>query len=904
MAFPIGMLEYEPAATNRQRVRVLSLSENGAADTDNNSNYHIYRWNAFDSMDLGGTEWQVATYWNSSLKLVVGVRAGSGDWTLYTCDGAGGRPDIGRTENDNHNNCNCALDSAGYIHISYDHHADPLHYRRSSAIVSSFNGAFGSAISMVGTNETEVSYPTFFRDPLENLYFIFRDGESGDGDLYMYGYTVGTTTWTAAAGTAAGKVIDGKGSIPNQNAYWHGPPVFTSDWDGAGTGFMYLGWIWRETTSNTTGHDVSIVRWNGASWTKIGGSSQTVPITLANCDIINAVAQSKNLTGFNSILLDSSNRPHLFQTYQDAGDSNRSKIFHTYWNGSSWTTAAVTPSSATVEYGQNGVEAVIDPDDTIRVIACHPTAIGSGIYAWVSNGDDWATVPWTMETLIARDTTIVEGSNGTNVGGHHDRYQWSEHGIYRMMVPLRGQWAATEDDLAGDWDGYIEATADAPTALVHDVIVKIAIDNTNTEFWAAVDAAGDDVRVAGANGQQFPRDLVEWNYGGQYALVNVLHYGEISAAPTVRVYAGNAGAAAPGDDDTFGRHATYPYWCRAYWPSGGGTDRTPYNNDLTMAGSPSTTANTGPMGQTTYDFNGTTQYGTSTVSVPSAPPFTLMARFKSDSAAAGQVFMSLSNSGLSTENFFLAAQGNVASDPLRFASGTNAATISADKIGYTTGTWYHGAARAISTTSRYSLLDGSPSANSTTLNVPSGVNRLGVAVLARSALDAPFDGKLADVQVYDLALSAENIAYDSAQGNQATFWNGWTWTGNDDTPPTASGWATNAGGTTITATLSESGCIPSSGTGGFTLNGTAATVSSWAISGTTLILTLAGKIYDPQTVTISYDDALTSDDITDAASNKLADISNASVTNNSTVVGGAPAGAFRSAIIGGYRGVM
>lgn len=98
--------------------------------------------------------------------------------------------------------------------------------------------------------------------------------------------------------------------------------------------------------------------------------------------------------------------------------------------------------------------------------------------------------------------------------------------------------------------------------------------------------------------------------------------------------------------------------------------------------------------------------------------------------------------------------------------------------------------------------------------------------------------------------------------------------------PTASGWATNTDGDEITATLSESGCLPTSGTGGFTLSGTSATVLSWAISGTTLTLSLTGAIAYGETVTVSYDDASTSDDITDGASNKLADISGASVTNN------------------------
>lgn len=108
--------------------------------------------------------------------------------------------------------------------------------------------------------------------------------------------------------------------------------------------------------------------------------------------------------------------------------------------------------------------------------------------------------------------------------------------------------------------------------------------------------------------------------------------------------------------------------------------------------------------------------------------------------------------------------------------------------------------------------------------------------------------------------------------------------GGDTTPPTLSGAATDSAGTQITATLSESGCVAdgggSSGSGGFTLSGTSATVSGWSISGATLTLTLSGAVTNGQTVTYSYARASTTDDIRDAASNYLADFSGASVTNN------------------------
>jgi hypothetical protein len=119
---------------------------------------------------------------------------------------------------------------------------------------------------------------------------------------------------------------------------------------------------------------------------------------------------------------------------------------------------------------------------------------------------------------------------------------------------------------------------------------------------------------------------------------------------------------------------------------------------------------------------------------------------------------------------------------------------------------------------------------------------------------------------------------DTARWEDFSFTDG----GADTTPPTLSARTVPSGGTTLTATLSESGCVPASGTGGFTLGGTAATVASWVISGTTLTLTLSGTVYQGETVTLTYARASTTDDIADAATNYLADFSGAAVTNNST----------------------
>lgn len=107
-----------------------------------------------------------------------------------------------------------------------------------------------------------------------------------------------------------------------------------------------------------------------------------------------------------------------------------------------------------------------------------------------------------------------------------------------------------------------------------------------------------------------------------------------------------------------------------------------------------------------------------------------------------------------------------------------------------------------------------------------------------------------------------------------------------DAVPTLGSEAVAANGTSFTATLSESGCTPASGTGGFTLSGTSATLGAWTISGTTLSATLTGTVLSSETVTLSYARASTTDDIADSTGNFLADFSGHDVTNNSTQTSG------------------
>lgn len=385
------------------------------------------------SADISGTRYQVATAWDADSKMIIAVRANHGAWTVYTYDGSGGLPNLDCGTNI-HKSAAVGIDSDGYIHVSYSHHNEPLHYRVSSNPLSSFDGALDAEESMLGTNETEVAYPTFFADPGGTLYFMFRDGGAASGDLFFYEYDTSTTSWSKATGTGTeGKLIDGKTS--NVNPYWFGRPAF--DGDFGSDGFMHLAWNWRGPGGVTGNHDVCYTKWDGTNWKQADGTSQTVSITEANAEEVDTIATSSGLANQNNIASDSQGRPHIAYVKDDG--SGYSQIYHAIYDAG-WTVTKVTdtenPSWSGGGYTETSElarpEIVVDRDDDTALIVYRDdrSDLGIGILLLMSEADDYST--WTEGRLIAGDdnhriVNLWEPSV--------DPYRWQEDRVISLLYP-------------------------------------------------------------------------------------------------------------------------------------------------------------------------------------------------------------------------------------------------------------------------------------------------------------------------------------------------------------------------------------------------------------------------------------------------------------------------------------
>ena len=149
----------------------------------------------------------------------------------------------------------------GTIHLAFDHHGDPLHYRVSRKAVATAPESVDWDTSLFSpiTSELEqgkpirITYPRFFQTPDGELQFCYRRGGSGNGDRMLVDYQSGTGKWTNTRQIDSGKgdFEDDLGQSSTRcsypNGYTYGPE-----------GKLHVTWVWRETGADPN-HDMVYV---------------------------------------------------------------------------------------------------------------------------------------------------------------------------------------------------------------------------------------------------------------------------------------------------------------------------------------------------------------------------------------------------------------------------------------------------------------------------------------------------------------------------------------------------------------------------------------------------------------------------------------------------------------------
>jgi hypothetical protein len=352
-----------PAGTNPEapglQVQQLAAFDLGQAWSSNTVNTVIFRHHGI--LTWGGDQY-TAFYVDEITLRVVSRTLATNHIATHDIDGQYNLRDA-------HNSISLGIDRAGHLHISYDHHATKLRYRRSTQ-PNAIHG-WTEELTMTGANEDRVTYPTFILPragfPLTLLY---RDGVHNKGSARLKTYDEQTQSWT----DRPTPILSGADQKPwTSNAYWNHPAIGSD-------GSLHLSFVWRTDTigEQQLVNNVNIgYAWspdNGLSWFTTRGLPCKLPITQVNAETVWPVSPGSNLINQTSMALDSHNRPHIAFYANDTHGVPQYQ--HIWFDGEAWhqqyfsarTQPFTLQGGGTLEIPISRPEILIDKQDRVYAV--------------------------------------------------------------------------------------------------------------------------------------------------------------------------------------------------------------------------------------------------------------------------------------------------------------------------------------------------------------------------------------------------------------------------------------------------------------------------------------------------------------------------------------------------------
>lgn len=263
-----------------------------------------------------------AVWWDSRNRPIVGQwNALTRSWSTFDLSLAAGNPLRSPAPNDEHNSLSIAIDGDGYIHIWGNQHDNNLRYARST----SANDITAWVMpGMIGTQETQVTYPEAMRLANGNLLMTHRSGVSGNGDQYLNLYTTSTKTWSRI-----GQIFKGTTPVsPDESCY---PDQIIQGADGT----LHWFYMWRVDDTAASSHDLSYIKSldNGVTWKTAGGTTMTLPIQPSDSGPVIVAGSATGLIASSTASVDSNNVPHVTKW---TGSTGAWTLHHYYYSGGSW----------------------------------------------------------------------------------------------------------------------------------------------------------------------------------------------------------------------------------------------------------------------------------------------------------------------------------------------------------------------------------------------------------------------------------------------------------------------------------------------------------------------------------------------------------------------------------------
>jgi hypothetical protein len=371
-----------------------------------------FNWAAFDQdkvVSFNG--YQYTLYWDADMTLVLARRNRASN-TVQTLR----FPDYTLTINpkDGHRNTVLGLSPEdGRLHLSWDHHNNDLRYTRSRARFLKEPPReigledFEPEQPLLPDAPQSVTYPRFFNDGADNLFFLYRSGGSGRGETVITRYDAGKGAWRIIGTRLFSKegVYAPWNNSASRNAY---PHDILFDHNNR----LHITWTFREEgRSWASNHDLHYVYSDdfGVTWKNNGGEvvadlSTGDPVDINDPGIVvREIPVYSWLMNTGSMAIDSKGQPHV-ATYHMAEPFIPEKLehnppahvqnhlnFYHYWRtpGGKWRRNGPLEIPDREDERIRRPNIVIAPDDTVIIywssskgFRCHAARAGSGWQVW------------------------------------------------------------------------------------------------------------------------------------------------------------------------------------------------------------------------------------------------------------------------------------------------------------------------------------------------------------------------------------------------------------------------------------------------------------------------------------------------------------------------------------------
>lgn len=350
---------------------------------------------------------------------------------------------------DTHDNVNFAIDGDGHMHLSWGMHGDTFHYAVSPAPVTGANSlSMGPDLGTITGRENTVTYPQFYNLPNGDLLYSFREGSSGNGDMYLNRFDNATRTWSNvhenASGTNHVTYLQGSGFSPNWNSYLN-RMVLDDNLR------LHVTWTNRYGNSSPAGENGYQTNNNifygysddfGLTFNRMDGTPYELPIVdpeVASqvspgrvADIALAIPEGSSLINQTDMAFDHNNNPMYVTWYApnaSTGDHQRQYMLG-FWDGDSWETRQIsfrTVDPASIQQNESRVRdlgrpfVLVDNDGRVLVVyrdnqgANGITVVHSRPFSEDPDRMDWFEITLTTENLGTHepnfDTAIWDSEN-------------------------------------------------------------------------------------------------------------------------------------------------------------------------------------------------------------------------------------------------------------------------------------------------------------------------------------------------------------------------------------------------------------------------------------------------------------------------------------------------------------